>query len=226
MVTDVYVTPGNATDDSVHAKRILQQIREYGFTPFGVSADSGYDFGEIHHDMLVRGIHTYIPKRNRIHESEDRFNVEDFKYDRKNEICICPNGKELEFVGGYNPAKGSKRYTSTKRQCQGCPYRDKCLTGKLGIRRVDRQYDRWAMEEQHTRNDGTQMYRYAMLRRKILCEGNFANQKAGHNLTRTRKRGLGNAFEHCLLSASALDVRKMVRILANPKKSPVIAIAM
>lgn len=226
LVTDVYVTPGNATDDSVHAKRILQQIREYGFTPFSVSADGGYDFGEIHHDMLVRGIHTYIPKRNRIHESEDRFNVEDFKYDRKNEICICPNGKELEFVGGYNPAKGSKRYTSTKRQCQGCPYRDKCLTGKLGIRRVDRQYDRWAMEEQHTRNDGTQMYRYAMLRRKILCEGNFANQKAGHNLTRTRKRGLGNAFEHCLLSASALDVRKMVRILANPKKSPLIAIAM
>ena len=220
LVTDVYVTPGNATDDSVYAKRILHQIREYGFTPFGVCADTGYDYSEIHHDMLVRGIHTYIPKRKRIHESEERFSVEDFQYDRKNEICICPNGKELEFVGGYNPDKGSKRYTSTKRQCQGCPYREKCLTGKLGIRRVDRQYDRWAMEEQHARNDGTSMYRYALRRRKILSEGNFALQKSGHNLTRMRKRGLGNGFEHCLLSASALDVRRMVRILTGRNRTP------
>ena len=126
----------------------------------------------------------------------------------------------MEFVGGYDPGKGSKRYTSTKRQCHGCPYREKCLTGKLGIRRVDRQYDRWAMEEQHVRNDETPMYRYARQRRKIVCEGNFAIQKSGHNLTRTRKRGLGNAFEHCLLSASALNVRRMVRILTNPERQP------
>ena len=76
------------------------------------------------------------------------------------------------------------------------------------------------MEEQHARNDGTRMYRYALRRRKILSEGNFALQKSGHNLTRTRKRGLGNAFEHCLLSASALDVRRMVRILTGRNGTP------
>ena len=96
----------------------------------------------------------------------------------------------------------------------------KCLAANLRFKRVDRQYDRWAMEEEHVRNDWTKMYRYALRRRKILCEGNFAIQKSGHNLTRMRKRGLGNASEHCLLSASALNVRRIVRILSGRDRTP------
>ena len=76
------------------------------------------------------------------------------------------------------------------------------------------------MEEQHALNNGTPAYWAAMRKRKILCEGNFAIQKAGHNLTRTRKRGLGNAFEHCLLFATAMNVRRMVRILTSPGRPP------
>ena len=224
LITDVHVTPGNATDDSVHAKRILHQIRKYGFSPYGVCADSGYDFSEIHHDMLVRGIRTFIPKSNRVHASEDKFNIEDFPYDRKHNVCICPNAETLAFYG-YDSTKGSRRYATTKKQCRECPYTQKCLTGKLKFKRVDRQNDRWAMETQHARNDRTQGYHYATRWRKILCEGNFANQKSGHNLRRMRQRGLGNAFEHCLLSASALNVRRMVRILTNPERQPVKAMA-
>ena len=225
LITDVFVTPGNTTDDSVHAQRVLHQMREYGFQPDAVCADAGYDFGEIHHDMLIRGIRTYIPKRKRIHASEDRFNVEDFQYDRKNDVCICPNGETLEFIG-YDPTKGAKRYSIPRSQCEGCPYRAKCMTTDRTNKRIDRQYDRWAMETQHRLNDWTPGYRYALWRRKILSEGNFATQKANHNLTRMRKRGLGNASEHCLLSASALNVRRMVRILTSPKKPHAAAMAM
>jgi len=222
LITDVYVTPGNVTDESVHSARIKAQIRKYGFRPFGICADSGYDYSEIHRDMLLRGIRTFIPERKRGNDEEGKFTTTDFCYDRTKNICICPNGQQLHFIG-YDPQRGSKHYISKAEVCADCPFRLQCIQGKLPYKQVNRTTDYWAMEEQHAMNNGTPAYWAAMRKRKIQCEGNFAIQKAGHNLTRMRKRGLGNAFEHCLLSATALNVRRMVRILTNPGRPPEVA---
>jgi hypothetical protein len=62
-------------------------------------------------------------------------------------------------------------------------------------------------------NNGTPEYYKALRLRQIWCEGNFSHQKANHNLDRTGKRGLGKAFEHCLLSATAFNLRRMVKLL-------------
>lgn len=67
------------------------------------------------------------------------------------------------------------------------------------------------------RNDGTPGYYEALRLRKIYCEGNFSHQKAEHNLIRLRKRGLGKAHEHCLLSATALNLKRMVKLLTTRK---------
>lgn len=82
---------------------------------------------------------------------------------------------------------------------------------------VERAYFKWASEEQHMRNDGTPGYYEALRLRKIYCEGNFSHQKAEHNLRRLRKRGLGKAHEHCLLSATALNLKRMVKLLTTRK---------
>ncbi len=224
LITDVYVTPGNVTDEAVHSSRIKAQIRKYGFRPFGICADSGYDYSEIHKDMLLRGIRTFIPERKRGNDEEGKFTTKDFRYDKAKNICVCPNGQQMPFIG-YDPQRGSKHYKSNAEVCADCPFRPQCIQGKIPYKQVNRQTDYWAMEEQHDMNNETPAYWAAMRKRKILCEGNFAIQKAGHNLTRTRKRGLGNAFEHCLLSATALNVRRMVRILTDPERCPVIAMA-
>ena len=36
LITDVYVTPENMTDESMHSARIKAQIKKYGFCPFGI----------------------------------------------------------------------------------------------------------------------------------------------------------------------------------------------
>ena len=51
-------------------------------------------------------------------------------------------------------------------------------------------------------------YREALKQRQIWCEGTFAAQKWGHNLTRLLRRGLEAAEDHCLLSAAALNLKK------------------
>ena len=75
----------------------------------------------------------------------------------------------------------------------------------------------YLIEEQYMRNDGTPGYYEALRLRKIYCEGNFSHQKAEHNLRRLRKRGLGKAHEHCLLSATALNLKRMVKLLTTRK---------
>ena len=51
--------------------------------------------------------------------------------------------------------------------------------------------------------------------RKIWCEGNFSHQKENHILRRTRKRGIERLTELCLLSACALNLKRLVRILLS-----------
>nr|WP_302467306.1 transposase [Intestinimonas massiliensis (ex Afouda et al. 2020)] len=52
-----------------------------------------------------------------------------------------------------------------------------------------------------------------MRKRQIWCEGTFAAQKWGHNLTRVLRRGLEAAEDHCLLSATALNLKRMIKYM-------------
>ena len=56
-------------------------------------------------------------------------------------------------------------------------------------------------------------YLDALRKRQVWCEGTFAAQKWGHNLTRVLRRGLEAAEDHCLLSATALNLKRMIRCM-------------
>lgn len=211
IITDVCVTAGNATDASVHSARIKVQIDKYGFHPDAVCADAGYDSSEIHKDMLDRGVQTYIPEKAPVHGEIEVFGTNDFVYEEESDSLTCPNGCRLVFTT-YRKETGNKRYKSTAKQCDKCPLKAKCISGAAKHKEVERAYHKAATEKQHEAN-GSPKYMSAMRLRKIWCEGNFAHQKANHNLARLRKRGLGNAHEHCLLSATALNLKRMVKLL-------------
>ena len=57
-------------------------------------------------------------------------------------------------------------------------------------------------------------YREALKQRQVWCEGTFAIQKRCHNLTGVLRRGLGAAEDHCLLSATALNLKRMIRYIS------------
>ena len=216
LITDVHTTPGNVPDSTVHSERIKRQIAVFGFKPEAVCADSAYDSSEIHKDMLDMGIRTYIPKRNLPKPASGVFSEADFIYDRESDTLTCPNACRLIF-SNYRDRLGQKRYKASAGECSACPLRSRCISRDAKYRVVERAYFKWASEEQHLRNDGTPGYYEALRLRKIYCEGNFSHQKAEHNLRRLRKRGLGKAHEHCLLSATALNLKRMVKLLTTRK---------
>ena len=56
-------------------------------------------------------------------------------------------------------------------------------------------------------------YLRMMRKQKIWAEGSFAAMKREHNLLKIRKRGILAANEECLLSAMALNLKRMVRAI-------------
>lgn len=210
MITDVLVTPGNASDRSVHSQRIQYQIDKFGFQTEAVCADKGYDSSEIDTDMLARGIRTYIPRQASGSEA-GRFQTSDYQYDEKTDTYRCPAGCILKYTA-YNPRTGGKEYCCSVTDCRGCALRAKCISQRSIRKLIFRGLNTSASKAQ--RQNTTEPEFYAALRlRQIWCEGNFSHQKVNHNLQRTRKRGLGKAAEHCLLSATAFNLKRMVKLL-------------
>ena len=79
------------------------------------------------------------------------------------------------------------------------------MTRKI-IRKPGQEY-----QEQGRSRIGTSAYNRTLKKRQIVCEGNFGLQKRCHNLRFTRKRGIENVEEQCLLSASALNLKRLIK---------------
>lgn len=212
LITDVFVTPGNVSDCSVHSERIQHQIDKYHFETEAICADKGYDSSEIHADMLERGIQTYIPKSG-FCTTEGRFLPSDYKYDELTDTYCCPAGQTLRFES-YRPQSGGKMYRSSTKDCKNCQYAIQCHSEKTARKVLFRKYNQMAYEIQCEKNNSPE-YCAAMKMRQIWCEGNFSHQKANHNLKRVRTRGLGKAAMHCLLSATAFNLKRMVKLLGQ-----------
>jgi len=212
VITDVHVTPGNVADHSSHATRIKYQIDKFGFQTQAVGGDAGYDEPGIHAEMFKRGIKTYIPLKGRgMREEQKTFTKDAFSYDTILDAYICPNGCLLSF-STFKKGRGQKCYASRVSDCRDCPLKSKCITGKGKTKRLERSYH-WAEYEKQHENDLTERYFEVQRLRKIWCEGTFSQQKARHCLSRAKMRGLAQTLEQCLLSACAVNLKRLIRCL-------------
>lgn len=214
IITDVFVTPANVNDCSPHTERLEHQIDKFGFETESVCADAGYDNAEVYDAMLKRNIKTYIPRRQKPVVNcnyEEDFNPGNFQYDSNKNVYICPAGKELHYRS-YLKQKGYKRYVAKKKDCMSCPYKEQCIGKSNNPRKIERNMHEEARREQ-AKNNGTTEYYEAMRLRKIWCEGNFSHQKERHNLKRTFKRGIEKITEQCILSACALNLKRLVKAM-------------
>jgi hypothetical protein len=62
-----------------------------------------------------------------------RFDARDFKYKKKENSFICPNGKTLKYrrITQLNSNRG-ERYEASMKDCKICPLREQCIKSKTG----------------------------------------------------------------------------------------------
>jgi len=224
VITDVHVTPGNVADHSSHATRIKYQIDKFGFQTQAVGGDAGYDEPEIHAEMFKRGIKTHIPLKDRgTKEDDGMFTKGAITYDPALDVYICPNGCLLRF-SSFKKGRGMKRYCSRVADCSDCPFKGNCIAGKGKIKSIERSYH-WSEYEKQHENDFTERYFEVHKLRKIWCEGTFSHQKARHCLSRAKMRGLAQTTGQCLLSACAVNLKRLIKWLNGNPNCPKIALA-
>ena len=182
----------------------------------GVTVTPGDVYDSVPYLEQLEHIHrNVIPVQAATADSAVELKRDAFFYDIEQDAYICPTGKQLRLNTLHRSASGLYwLYQADKRDCQSCPLREKCLSenDRRGARKLEHSY--FASERQrHLAHRHDADYKDALKKRQIWCEGTFAAQKWGHNLTRVLRRGLGAAEDHCLLSATALNLKRMIKWL-------------
>lgn len=213
IITDVHVTAANINDFQPYVDRIRRQEERLGLKISKVGADRGYDYPEVHYGLAKRNITGYITPAEKP-RSSNVIRPREFLYDEALDVYRCPVGKLLTF--GHVRKAGSRLhrvYTASAKDCGGCPLRKTCF-GSSARRRIISRPIFQDLVGGNTSRAGTCEYVRIQRLRRIWCEGTFALMKRQHNLGMTYKRGRENVLEHCLFSALAINLRRMVNLLA------------
>lgn len=214
IILGLTVTPGDV-HDSVPYLAHLEGIHKNVIAIQAATADSAYDFPLAHQVLAELGVSFYVIPQTVAERTKVAFKHDAFSYDEAQDLYLCPNGKTLKLNTLRRSASGLQWvYQANRRDCKCCPLRDRCLSkeDKRGARKLEHTYFRPVVQRDLARKDEPE-YLQALEKRLIWCEGTFAAQKWGHNLTYVLRRGLEAAEDHCLLSATALNLKRMIRCL-------------
>lgn len=214
IITGLTVTPGDVYDSAPYLEQ-LEYVHKNVVPLKTAAADSAYDFPLAHRALEELGIDFFVRPQSVHDRTKAEFKRDAFLYDAAKDVYICPNGNILRPKGLYRSGSGLFwEYWADKKDCSSCPFREKCLSAedKRGARKLLGSYFKPSVQR-HLSRRWEPEYRQALKQRQIWCEGTFAAQKWGHNLTRVLRRGLEAAEDHCLLSATALNLKRMIRCL-------------
>ena len=213
MVVDVAVTSGNRNDAEPYLGRIEYMREHLGLKSQTAGADGAYGTSLIYRAMEDMGIRLHTPKATGGVTYKVELRREDFAYDEEKDRFICPAGNYLTLRSLEREHHNICRiYRADRKDCRVCPMLGRCVSGSHRSRTVRVNIFEQAVKRQREL-DGTPAHEHILKLRQIWCEGSFAAQKWGHKLRYLLRRGLEAAEDHCLLSATALNLKRMVRCL-------------
>lgn len=211
IVTGVDVFPANEKESLLVLRHLERQQKQLGLSMEKVALDRGYDTGAVHRGLELLGITGYIPAI-RFPNDPSKYG---FSYDPQQDTFICPMGQPLVYHR-LNCNKSTGKYLRCYQVqgdvCRKCTSRKTCFDTAGVRRRILASSCYPALYRGHLRVN-TPEYLYMMRKWKIWSEGSFAVMKREHNLLKIRKRGILVATEECLLSAMALNLKRMVKAI-------------
>ena len=199
------------------ARRMLARVKErFGICAEGVGADKAYGSGEFLAWLLERSIQPYIPVIDRRHQTHRHFTRDQFQYDQVENVFRCPQGQTLRYRGMDHQAQGYL-YQTAESQCRGCPVKKRCTGGST--RRI---FVHWHEPARQTARELAQTPAYACSKReRNKIEALFSELKLRVGLRRVRLRRLWNVAEQFYLAATAQNLKRLVRFLAQREPVPV-----
>jgi transposase len=217
VILGVEATPARFRQETLAARRMLARVKEqFDICAEGVGADKAYGSGEFLAWLLERSIQPYIPVIDRRHQTHQHFTRDQFQYDQVENVFRCPQGQTLRYRGMDRQAQGYL-YQTAESQCRGCPIKKRCTGGST--RRI---FVHWHEPARQTARELAQTPAYARSKReRNKIEALFSELKLRVGLRRVRLRRLWNVSEQFYLAATAQNLKRLVRFLAQRESVPI-----
>lgn len=209
-----FIVGNNVTTEADDSEQLLPMVRKskeaLGNRITRVKADAGYHSQE-NLERLREEVEEYLindSNKRKVGREEYKFDKVNFKYDRLEDVYICPNNKRLRFLKARKK-RGKDMRVYKCSECEGCRYQSECTRGKY--REIYRRVGEEIVEqnrakllskegkEKYQKRMGTVEpvfgnikfnlgYRYFLLRGKERARGEFNLMCIGHNIRKISKR--------------------------------------
>jgi hypothetical protein len=214
IVVDTEATTALRTEEIRVAQEMIDRVEaRHAITPHRLAADTAYGSGPTLSWLVEeKGIEPHIPVWDRTDGKPETFGWSAFRWDEAGDCYHCPAGHAMTARGQVT-VDNTIIYRASKFDCDVCPLKPRCCPN-TPARRIARSVHEDARD--YTRQLAqTEAYAQSRNDRKKV-EIVFAHMKRIIGLRRFRLRGMTGARDELLLAATALNLRKLAKLIWRP----------
>jgi transposase len=216
IIVDAEGTRANRVVEIAVTQTMMERVRcRFGLRPQRLAGDTVYGAVRLLKWLVDHQITPHIPVWDKSARSDGTFSRSDFVFDRSRNVYICPGGKLLHTTGTVIE-DSTLRYRASKRDCDLCAFKMQCCPN-TSARQIPRDLDEDARDVARALAKTEAFERSRRERKKI--EMRFAHMKRIFRLDRLRLRGLSGVKDEVLLTATAQNLRRLVKFLYRPPPS-------
>jgi hypothetical protein len=222
IIVDAEGTRANRIAEIAITETMIERVKNrFDLEPRRLAGDTAYGAVRLLKWLVDRQIAPHIPVWDKSARTDGTFSRADFVFDRERNVYICPGGKLLHTTGTIIDG-GTLRYRAAKRDCDVCALKTQC-SPNTPMRQIPRDVHEDARDVARALAKTEAIERSRRERKKVeMC---FAHMKRIFRLDRLRLRGLSGAKDEVLLTATAQNLRRLVKFLCRPPPSPTIPCA-
>jgi transposase len=214
VIVGVQATAARLSQESAAARDMIEDYRErHGRMPQSLAADNTYGNGELLQWLDDRGITPYIRVKESPTPKSGLYGIDKFTYQPEENLYVCPEGKQLKYVG-INQLNRMHVYHSTLKRCRDCSQKNQCTRGKYRILAI--HTCEAARQKAYEAAKTPAFVQSQRNRRKV--EALFAELKNQIGLRRLRLRRMRFVREQFYMAAAVQNLKRLVRFLTYGPK--------
>src|ERR1700759_652335 len=216
IIVDAEGTRANRIAEIAITATMIERVKDrFDLQPRRLAGDTVYGAVRLLKWLVDRQIVPHIPVWDKSARSDGAFSRAEFVFDRSRNIYICPKGKLLHTTGTVIDGH-TLRYRASKRDCDVCAFKMQCCP-HAPSRWIHRDFHEDARDVARALAKTEAFEQSRRERKKVeMC---FAHMKRIFKLDRLRLRGLSGAKDEVLLTATAQNLRRLVKFLCRPPPS-------
>jgi transposase len=212
IILDAVGTRANRAVEIAVTQTMVDRVqRRFDLRPQRLAGDTAYGAVRLLKWLVDRNITPHVPVWDKSARPDGTFSRADFAFDRERNVYVCPGGAELTSTGNIDQGH-IVYYRASKGDCSRCSLKPKCTTAV--VRKITRDLNEDVRDRVRALAN-TEAFQQSRRERKKV-EMRFAHMKRILRLDRLRLRGLNGVRDEVLLTATAQNLRRLVKLICRP----------